>query len=100
MIVINPLLSSLISFVVGAVGAWLIKTIKSHKEHSSDIGKGIMFLLRKDLIDRCDKLIAADEIGMSELDSIRQEYSIYKSLGGNGDVKSRMKIIEERVIRS
>lgn len=99
-IIITPLISSVISFLIGGGLSWLVRSIKGKKKHESDVGKGIMFLLRRDLISRCDKLIDAEEIDMQELDSIRAEHAIYKSLGGNGDVTARLEIIEERIIRN
>lgn len=99
-IIITPLFSSVVSFLVGGALSWLVRSIEGKKKHESAVGKGIMFLLRRDLISRCDKLIEAEDVDLQELDSIRAEHAIYKSLGGNGDVAARLEIIEERIIRN
>lgn len=95
--IIMPLTSSAVSFLVGGVLAWLLSLYKHKKKEHGCLEKGMMYLLRKDLIERCDALLSESYILSQEADSVRAENTIYHALGGNGDIKSRMERIEHKL---
>lgn len=96
-LIIAPLASSIVSFLVGGVLAWLISALKHRRKEHGCMELGMMYLLRKDLIERCDALLLKSYIPPREADSVRAENAIYHALGGNGDIKSRMERIEHRL---
>mgnify|MGYP007101897790 CR=1 FL=1 len=55
-----------------------------------------MYLLRQNLIGRCDYWLDQDHIPIGEWTSITEENEIYHELGGNGDLRERMDSLEEK----
>lgn len=56
----------------------------------------MMYLLRQDLIARCDYWLDRDHVPIGEWTSIVEENALYHDLGGNGDLKERMESLEEK----
>lgn len=101
---INDIIA-LFGVVLASNGLWGYVQYKAQqkaakKSGRSSLEKGVMFLLREDLIRRCDHWLQPDlEIPLHEWDSIRAEDAVYKDLGGNGDVAERIELLEEKVRR-
>ena len=55
-----------------------------------------MSLLRQDLIARTDYWLDKDNIPINEWTSIIEENAIYHELGGNGDLRERMEVLEDK----
>ena len=94
----GPLLTTIVSFVAGGALTALVAVIKSRKKRDDYLAKGMKFLLREDLIRRCDHWIGRGHIPVSEWASIQEENGIYHGLGGNGDLKTRMDVLEHKVM--
>lgn len=91
-----------ITSVFASQGFWAYMQYKASKKDKrkddlKTLSQGVMFLLRKDLIERCDKWLDEPHIPMHEWDSIRKENEVYQTLGGNGDVKMRMALMEDKI---
>jgi len=84
--------------VFASSGFWQLVLYKVQKRDKviSVVDRALMFLLRKDLIERCDYWLDKDHIPISEWTSMVSENEIYHELGGNGDMKERMEALEEK----
>ena len=58
--------------------------------------RALMYLLRHDLISRCDYWLDQESIPINEWTSLTEENDIYHELGGDGDLKERMEALEEK----
>lgn len=103
-IVLTKVGAQALSFVVGAIltalAAWIKGLYKRRAEHEKTeamTAAGIKWLLRADILKRCDGLLADHGIDLKDWDSLREENRIYMELGGNGDVAARMKLVSARV---
>lgn len=105
-IVLSKIGSQILTFLVGvaltALVAWIKAQIRKKKQHDkveAMTAAGIKWLLRGDILKRCDVLLNKTTIDLNEWDSLREENGIYRDLGGNGDVAARMKLVGARVER-
>ena len=78
--------------VFASSGFWqlVIYKVQSHDSKKTASEQALMYLLRQDLIARCDHWLDHDSLPINEWTSIVQENEIYHELGGNGDMKERM----------
>lgn len=105
-IVLSKIGSQILTFLVGvaltALAAWIKAQIRKKKERAkveAMTAAGIKWLLRADILKRCDVLLNRSTIDLNDWDSLRDENGIYMDLGGNGDVAARMKLVGARVER-
>lgn len=105
-IVLSEIGSQVLTFAVGvvltALAAWVKSAVKKKRAHDkveAMTAEGIKWLLRADILKRCDVLLNRNAIDLDEWDSLREENGIYRDLGGNGDVAARMKLVGARVER-
>ncbi|WP_027868850.1 ATP synthase subunit I [Eubacterium sp. AB3007] len=103
-IILNTGITAAVSFIIGGVLSWICawarhrcKQRKKEKSLLEDLGTGMMYLLKQDIIDRCDKMLDQQKIDLDEWDDLRAENEIYLRLHGNGDAKERMKLVKEKV---
>ena len=92
------LIIGIVAAVFASSGFWqyVLYKVQSKDKKKSASEKALMFLLRQDLIARCDYWLDQDHIPINEWTSTTQENAIYHELGGNGDLKERMDTLEER----
>lgn len=83
--------------IFASSGFWqlVIYKVQSRDRKKTASERALMYLLRQDLISRCDYWLDQDHIPINEWTSISQENAIYHDLGGNGDLKERMDALEE-----
>lgn len=102
--VLGKIVTSAIGFIVGAVLTAIVAHIKSlikqkedHDKEERLVAAGMKWLLRRDILSECDEVLAMTHIDLKVWDNLREENGIYMDLGGNGDVKARMALVEARV---
>ena len=98
----TELIAVIFTSVFASGGFWsFLQSRMQKKDKRNDelknISEGLMYLLRKDLIDRCEKWLDEEQVPLHEWDSIRAEHQVYKKLGGTGDVDSRFALIEDKI---
>ena len=94
----GPLINTIVAFIAGGALTALAAVIKNKRNREGNLEKGMKFLLREDLIRRCDYWIDKGHIPLTEWSSIQEENGIYHGLGGNGDLKTRMDVLEHKVL--
>lgn len=84
--------------IFASSGFWqyIIYKVEHKDKKVSATDRALKFLLRQDLISRCDYWLDKDHIPIKEWTSIVEENEIYHELGGNGDLKERMESLEEK----
>ena len=82
--------------VFASSGFWqlVIYKVQSHDKKKTATERALMYLLRQDLIERCDFWLDKESIPIYEWTSIIEENDIYHELGGNGDMKERMEELD------
>lgn len=80
-------LPTLLGYIV-----WLLKNQKKDRDAS---GKGIMLLLRVQLIEYHNKYMAEGEIPSYAYQNFSEMYDAYHELGGNGMITKMKEEIEE-----
>ena len=98
----SELIAVIITSVFASGGFWSFLQTRmqkkdDRKEELRNISAGLMYLLRKDLIDRCEKWLDEDHVPLHEWDSIRAEHQVYNKLGGNSDVDARFALLEDKI---
>ena len=101
----GPLINTVVSFVAGGLLTAFVGYVKKvHGDKQEEevredaIEQGVMWLLRADLIRRCDDLIGDERVSMEEWTSLQKEHGIYHKCGGNGALDSRMELLEHKVM--
>ena len=89
---------ALIAAVFASSGFWqyVLYKVQKRDKGKSATARALMFLLRQDLIFRCDYWLDHESIPINEWTSIVEENDIYHELGGNGDLKERMDSLNEK----
>ena len=84
--------------VFASSGFWqlVIYKVQSRDRKKTAAEKALMYLLRQDLIERCDYWLDQESIPINEWTSLVQENDIYHELGGNGDMKERMEELDAK----
>ena len=84
--------------VFASTGFWqvVLYRIQSRDKKKTASERALMYLLRQDLIGRCDYWLERDHIPIREWTSMVSENEIYHELGGNGDMRERMEALEEK----
>ena len=84
--------------VFASSGFWqlILYKVQQRSTKKTALDLAMMFLLRQDLIARCDYWLDRDHIPIGEWTSIVEENRLYHDLGGNGDLKERMESLEEK----
>lgn len=84
--------------VFASSGFWqyVIYKVQSRDKKKTASEQALMYLLRQDLIARCDYWLDQESIPIGEWTSIVEENDIYHELGGNGDMKERMDALDEK----
>lgn len=96
---IMPVYSGVISAVVAALLAWIIKLLKSQKADRQAYSKGTMLLLRVQLIEYHDEWVERGYVTKHGLDNFLAMYDSYHELGGNGLVTDLKKQVEDLPIK-
>lgn len=86
-IVLPIIVTALMGYVV-----WLLKNQKKDRDANS---KGIMLLLRIQLIEYHDKYMRLGDIPSYAYENFMEMYDAYHALGGNGMITKMMHEIEE-----
>ena len=84
--------------VFASTGFWqlVLYRVQSRDKKKNASERALMYLLRQDLISRCDYWLDKESIPIGEWTSMVSENEIYHELGGNGDMKERMEALEEK----
>lgn len=84
--------------VFASSGFWQLILYKVQKKDKKKTAseRALMYLLRQDLVARCDYWLEQDHIPISEWSDLVKENEIYHELGGDGDLKERMEALEEK----
>lgn len=94
----NGTVAGIILAVFASSGFWqlVIYKVQRRDKRKTAAEQALMYLLRQDLIARCDYWLDKESIPINEWTSIVQENQIYHELGGNGDLKERMDELDEK----
>ena len=94
----NSLIIGIIAAVFASSGFWqyVLYKVQSRDKKKNASEQALKYLLRQDLMSRCDYWLDKDSIPINEWTSIVEESGIYHDLGGNGDLKERMEALEEK----
>lgn len=94
----NGLIIGIIAAVFASSGFWqyVLYKVQSKDKKKTASERALMYLLRQDLISRCDYWIDFDNMPINEWASIVEENEIYHELGGNGDLKERMDTLDAK----
>lgn len=92
------LLVGIVVAVFASTGFWQLVLYKAQSKDKKKTAteRALMYLLRQDLIGRCDYWLDKDHIPINEWTSMVAENEIYHELGGNGDMRERMEALEEK----
>lgn len=84
--------------VFASSGFWqlVIYKVQSRDKMKTAAERALMYLLRQDLIERCDHWLDKESVPINEWTSIVEENEIYHELGGNGDMKERMEELDTK----
>ena len=84
--------------VFASTGFWqvVLYLIQNTGRKKSAAERALMYLLRQDLIARTDYWLDRESIPINEWTSIIEENAIYHELGGNGDLRERMEVLEDK----
>lgn len=84
--------------IFASTGFWQVVLYKVQKRDKKITAteRALMYLLRNDLISRCDFWLDKESIPINEWTSLIEENDIYHELGGDGDLKERMEALEEK----
>ena len=91
-------IAGIVIAVFASSGFWqyVLYKVQKRDRGKSAVDRALMYLLRQNLISRCDYWLDLDSIPINEWTSIVEENAIYHELGGNGDLKGRMDTLEAK----
>lgn len=94
----EKLIIGIAAAVFASTGFWqfVLYKVQSRDKKRTAAERALMYLLRQDLIGRCDYWLDKDHIPINEWTSMVSENEIYHELGGNGDMRERMEALEEK----
>lgn len=92
---ITQLLVAVLTVVVTPLMGYIVWLLKEQKKDRTAQEKGIMLLLRVQLIEYHDKYVKKGEIPTYAYDNFEDMYQAYHELGGNSMVEKMHKEINE-----
>lgn len=92
---ITQLLVAILTVVVTPLMGYIVWLLKEQKKDRNAQEKGIMLLLRVQLIEYHDKYVKKGEIPTYAYDNFEDMYQAYHELGGNSMVEKMHKEINE-----
>lgn len=82
------------SIVLTALCGYVVYNLKEDKKRKQAQGDALCALLRTNLIDLHDRVMARGSITIRELEAFKGMYRAYRALGGNGVVEHMDKDID------
>lgn len=77
---------SLLIAGLGVLYKHLSKKVQQNKEENAAIREGVRSLLRRQIIEDCEKSLSMGFCPVTKKDTIQDMYKSYHALGGNGTV--------------
>lgn len=82
--VITTAITAIVSAVIGAAVAGIIKTIKSGHKKQKAIMSGLQSILRGEIVKQHEKYTERGYAPVYAKDALTRQYESYHDLGGNG----------------
>lgn len=85
--IIQMVISYLVPLILGSIIGFLSTKLKNHNNKDKAIEKGLVALLRNELIRRYREYETKGELSILDKENIEDMFEQYEKLGGNGTVK-------------